>query len=416
MSKLDDDNYSMISNITNASSKRNNSLNYNYNRPQTDNRFKMLSQKEEDDDDVMNGDSNGRALPIKTVISNYDKKFIDYIVNMHSTLKKNDIDIDSIKNLSDMLEHLKKEQEHDYLDAMVKPEHTKGCKIPSVIPVPSSSFQLHQSTMITPNSAGHAAIMFNPYYLGNAGALSTFYVNNANSLGGVSSDNNFFPVNISQTIPAVYNEYRVVSASIIVKYVGRLDIVQGVIGGAIVFDQNVGATDYTSNVANSALAKYGNFNLAMDSFYSQENLTLNGIRELYFPLDSTFEQYLGCNNSKNGFAFMLYIYGGVPSSACYKIDIYINYECLPDSTFLNYLPVSSCTSGTERKQEAIQAVQQRPITDEAESRNRLRVNGSFWDNIKSVFGEILPSVPRLAAAFIPEMKGMASIYQAYKNK
>lgn len=395
---ITDDNKSVISSGMQIDQWKPDVSGYSYRRPNVDNRFKMLSEQESDETE---GGFRGRALPLSMQISNYDRKLLEYIINMHNVLRGDKIAVDDFANIVDALQHMKNEQEWDYLNALVHPEKAKGAKIPSTIPIPSSSFQLHNSIQVTTNASGNACIMFNPFYLGTAGTLSTLYVNNNAGLTGSASSNFFIPTNIGQTIPAVYNEYRAVSASIVVKYVGRLDIVQGVIGGAIVFDQNITANDYVAAAANANLAKYGDFNLAMDSFYTQENLTLNGIRELFFPLDNTFEQYTTCGTAKTGFGCMVYILGGVPSSPAYKVDIYVNYECLPDSAFLNYIPTNMCTSSPDRKQEAVKIVQQNPITDESAARTPLGGSESFWDRVKKTLGAFLPGVKDLAGSLLP---------------
>lgn len=378
---------------------------YNYNRPRIDNRFKMLSNPEDEEMEEPTG-----RITLGKQIANYDKKLIEYIISMHNILRSDKISVDDFSSVVEALGHMKDEQEWDYLNALVHPEKAKGCKIPSTIPVPSSSFQLHNSVQVTTNANGNAAIMFNPFYLATAGTNSTFYVNNNVGLTGSAPSNFFVATNIGQVIPAVYNEYRVVSASIVVKYVGRLDIVQGVIGGAIVFDQNITALDYSTLTANTGLGKYGDFNLAMDSFYTQENLTLNGMRELYFPLDSTFEQYTNCGTAKTGFGCMVYILGGVPSSPSYKVDIYVNYECLPDSQFLNYIPTNMCTSGVEKKSDAIRIVQRGPITDESAARAPNESVEPFWSRVKKTLGTYLPGVADLASVISPGfMKPLMSI-------
>lgn len=373
---------------------------YNYDRPKQDDRFKQLSESEAPT--LLNNDG---------MISNYDKKFLSYLVNMHNSLRGDRIDVDRINSLNEMLQHMKGEQSEEYLETLLHPETVKGTKIPSTIPVPSSSFQLHNSITVAPNALGHFAIVFNPFFLSGAGTNSSLWLNNNVGLTGSASSNFFTAVNVGETIPPVYNQYRLVSASIVIKYVGRLDIVQGVLGGAIIFDQNVNTGDYTVPAINANLAKYGDFNLAMDSYYTQENLTLNGLRELYFPLDVTFEEYTDIGTSKNGFAYVAYCYSGVPSTPSYKVDVYMNFECLADATFLNYIPASPCMIGTDRKSEAIQIVQQNPITDESESRIR-RNASSFWDKLKNNLGSILPSVASIASAFFPSLKSVMPVIQA----
>ncbi len=357
------------------------------------------------------GDSRSDQEEVKLTrqVLDYEKKFMDYLLGMHNALNKEQIIVDEVKSLSEILQHMKKEQTDNYYDALVRPESSKGSKIPSTIPVPSSSFQLHSQTLVTPNSNGNALIMFNPFYLATSSANpvpqtnSTFFVNNHSSLTGSGSPTagTTTAVAVGQWIPSVYNAYRLVSASIVVKYIGDLMSVKGVIGGAIVFDSNVVPTAIGS--ANTNLDKYGDFNLAMDSYYYQENLTLNGIRELYFPLDNTYEQYLTPGTSKNGFAFVVYIQDGVASVPNYKVDIFCNYEALPDSAYLNYIPQSACMQmDQQRKEEAVRAVQQQPITNsEIATRSYKQPDLSVWDKIKSTLGNVLPSIGTLATAFLP---------------
>ena len=393
---------------------------YNYNRPNVDNRFKVLSSSETLDDDMSDAPPS-RPLTLNKAIASYDRKLLEYIVTMHNILRSDYIKVDDFASVTDALLHYKSEQELEYLVTLVHPEKAKGSKIPSTIPVPSSSFQMHNSVTVTTNALGNACLVFNPFFLATSGTNSTFYVNNNAGLTGSSSSNFFTATNIGQTIPNVYNEYRLVSASIVVKYVGRLDIVQGVIGGAIVFDQNVGASDFSTNTINANLAKYGDFNLAMDAYYTQENVTLNGIRELFFPLDTTFEQYFPTGQTKTGFAQVIYILGAVPSSASYKVDIYCNFECLPDATFLNYIPTTlGAPCSAEKKQEAIAYVQKEPITSDS----RKTQPYGFWDNVKNRLGNLLPSVAQIATNYLgmavpglkPLMGVAGSLFQQQNNQ
>ena len=390
---------------------------YSYNRAQQDNRFKMLSEKQDDETEA---GLNGRRLPLKNVISNYDRKLLEYIVNLNNVLRADKISVDQFKDAVEAIKFNKHEQENEYLRALLYPERSKGAKIPSTIPVPSSSFQLRSSVTVSTNATGNAAIIFNPFHLEVTGSTtSTFYVNNNATLTGAASDNNFLPVNIGQTIPPVYNEYRLVSASIVVKYVGRLDIVQGVIGGSIIFDNSIIASNRTLPAANANLQKYGDFNIAMDSYYTQENLSLNGMRCLYFPIDVTYEQYYPVGTANTGFGFLIYILGGVPSSASYKVDIYCNFECLADPTFLNYLPSSMCScADSESKQEAIKTVQQQPITDDVSWRsNQQSSGGGFWDSLKNTFGSLLPGITEIVGTIYPAVKPVGiAMSQILNNK
>ena len=174
----------------------------------------------------------------------------------------------------------------------------------------------------------------------------------------------------------------------------------------------------TVNSYNDNLAKYGNFDLAMDSFYHQENLTLEGMRELYFPIDNSFEEYVrvadnsnlnyvisngGSNITlsadqdyyKSGFNWLIYTLGAPASSACLKIDIYCNFECLPNAEFLNYLPLSMSPYhiSSYEKNQIHKRIQGKPImkANEIEEENV----PSIWLKLKKKFGNSLPGIKQM---------------------
>lgn len=372
-------------------------------------------------------------------IDESDKQMLGYVARLYEALNGEKLDFTKINNAVDALQAYNSKNEYRYLNNLLHPEKCKGVKIPSAIPVPSCSFQLHNCITVRTNSLGNLAIMFNPFFLGklpdnlgdkipagqvnvtnrdqfynySAGYnfLTSFFINNHDSLVGNEPNGNWSNVNIGQLIPAVYDQYRLVSASVVVKYIGRLDNTSGVIGGSVIFDEttqiggrffeefqvNEGG-DYqrmVNNIVPEFLHKYGNFDLAMDAFYHQENLCLQGMRCLYFPVDPSYEDYTRLMNAnliqfsgqhgnfdtfkavsdenylKNGFNNFIYVMGAPANTACFKIDIYCNFECLPSSSFLNYLPLSMSTDfvSGEQKRRAALIVQQTPI-GKAEDENK----------------------------------------------
>lgn len=391
-------------------------------------------------------------------IDDFDKKMLSYLGRLYQGMTGEKMDFDTIKSSIDALQQYNSASEYKYLDNLLHPEKQKGIKIPSPIPVPSCSFQLHNSVTLSTNSMGNLAIVFNPFFLYNSsglqdipitypgvassyvsvtpGWLSSFYVNNSANLDGhtpTSGDSDWLPVNIGQGIPNVYDQYRLVSGSIVVKYIGRLDSVSGIIGGAIVFDEEkqVGYygklnTSDSSTLTHSTgpwLRKYANFDLAMDAFYHQENLCLEGVRELYFPIDNTFEEYMKLLKStymsavdrgsniygfhleadqdyyKSGFNQMIYVLGAPASQACFKVDIYLNFECLPNSEFLNYMPITPnnvCIDPYYKKQ-AIAETQRRSVTKANTDEVLPPAPPSIWERMKQKFGNALPGIANLIA-------------------
>ena len=394
-----------------------------------------------------------------------DVKIINLLNKMYKALNGDIINLHDVKNSIELLSKFNQKQEYCYLNNLLYPEKSKNVKIPSPIPVPSCAFQLHNCITLSTNSSGNIGVVFNPFFLssnmfyekiipsdisglpdvtGTFNYFTTLWVNNNDSLSGSAPDNGFRPFNIGQCIPPVYDQYRLVSASVVIKYIGRLDITSGVIGGAIVFDEDMhigggftetGGTNYVTN--NPNLAKYGNFDLAMDSFYHQENLTLEGIRELYFPIDNSYEEYFKLFNDvlptytkipgifsitaeddyyKSGFNFFIYTLGAPSNSACLKLDIYCNYECLPNAAFMNYLPISMTPYpvSPEEKRSANVIIQQKPImkVKEGEKDDYSSTPGIFNKMINK-FGGFIPSFKKMAnyglINSIPFFKGGLSL-------
>ena len=356
-------------------------------------------------------------------IDDYDKKMLAYLIELNNSLGRDTINIDQFEDVISALQYINTENQYDYLNSLLHPEKCKGVKIPSPIPVPSCAFQLHNSITLSTNSSGNFVFAFNPFFLCNStlygqefnmtnistgaesqcyfGYPTSFFFNNSDNLDGRTANvDGWTPIYIGQSIPNVYNQYRLVSASLIVKYIGRMDITSGVIGGAIVFDEGIypgynysSALPLPPNPSGiclplASLGKYTNFDLAYDSFYYQENQCVEGIREIYFPLDNTYEEYTkaasniqdfvkqvpSANNlfmmpgfqgmGKSGFQQLVYVMGAPVNSPCFKVDIYCNFETLPNAEFLNYMPISLSPKNIDQnvKKETMAIVQKSPIT------------------------------------------------------
>lgn len=405
----------------------------------------------------------------QVILDEYDKRMLNYLGRLYKGMMGEAMDFETIGNAIDALQQYNSTSEYKYLENLLYPEKQKGIKIPSPIPVPSCSFQLHNSVTLSTNNLGNLCIVFNPFFLYNSNGLNTikvnenevqpnaaiatptflssFFVNNSPNLAGNAASVNtvdWVPINIGQGIPNVYDQYRLVSGSIVVKYIGRLDSTSGVIGGAIVFDENrnIGwRGQITRNDAHMSgggtgewIKKYANFDLAMDSFYHQENLCLEGIRELYFPIDNTFEEYmktlstnyctLNMNDAnymscdlyadqdyyKSGFNQMIYVLGAPINSACFKVDVYLNFECLPNAEFLNYMPITPnniCIDPHYKKQ-AIAETQRNSIGKATETTKGNEGKPSIWKKLKEKFGNSLPNIGKLIAkgliTAIPSLK------------
>lgn len=289
----------------------------------------------------------------------------------------------------------KNTDELDYLNCLLYPEKMKGVKIPNVIPVPSCSFQIHSTLTVKTNDKGNLAIFFNPFFLcyhTNSdlpnGYRSSCWINNNDDLIGDADCNYFVACDMGQTIPPIYDQYRLVSGCLTAKYIGRVDEASGVIGGAILYDNYGYVGQGITNIPNAAtknpaIRRLGNFELARDSYYHQENTCLEGIKLLYFPVDNSYEEYVKimlnadtqtttdlipfCDNKsiyKTGFNQFIYITGAPPSSSCFKIDAYLNFEGLPNATYLSYIPlaISTYALSVSQKNKIYKQIQNNVIT------------------------------------------------------
>ena len=368
--------------------------------------------------------SKNTNLNFKKILDNNDMILITKLNGLRTSLNGDNVNVRSVRQQIRDISRFDQERNFDYLSNLLKPEKAKGCKIPSQIPIPSCSFQLHNAITLTTNSSGNIAFIMNPFFLASNTIvgqrlpnvegnytyvhkyLTSAWLNNSDTLTGAAADDNWSPVDFGQTIPPVYDQYRLVSASLVVKYIGRLDNVQGLVGGAILYADNsaiggqvqvassaTGAYDPAGNGTNTVtegLSQYGNFDLAQDSYYHSEKMTLEGVRELYFPLDNSFEEYMkvvdpssGLDGNttdagielvaandifKSGFNWFFYATNAPPSTSCFKLDIYCNFECLPNAKYLNYMPVSLTpfTVPPEEKKKAILMAQDRPIMKSGE--------------------------------------------------
>lgn len=407
---------------------------------------------------------NDMSDVLKDNLDNYDIVLVSKLNTLKDSLSGDRINVQSVRQQIKDISMYDQSQNFSYLSNLLHPEKEKGCKIPSQVPVPSCAFQLHNCVTVTTNTSGNLGVWFNPFFLANESVigskingldsgsnhgfvskyLTTLWINNNANLTGNADETHWTPVNINQVIPAVYDQYRLVSASMVVRYIGRLDAAQGVIGGSIIYDdidsvggpiQTGAAYDPTAaTVASgcSALAKYGNFDLAMDSFYHKSSSCLEGLRELYFPVDNSYEEYCkcvddgdvnaeavsgtnymylnqGCN--KGSFNWMFYALGCPPNSNCFKIDIYCNFETIPKAKYLNYMPISinPYSISTEEKKRLILAVQNNPILKGDEEGGDGILIPSLFMRMMHKFSGGMPGLDRLKSwGLINSVPGLKS--------
>lgn len=287
-------------------------------------------------------------------IQKYDRQLLSWLQAFYNAITREKVNMEEVTQLLDMVQQIKKEQVNNYLVDLLFPESAENSKIPNDFPMPTSSFQLHNQLAITTNASGNFSFMFNPFFLesGAAPTNSTFFLNTNVSLTGIASSNFYTSTDAGLTLPlSIYQKYRVVSAAIQVRYIYRLDAASGIFGGAVNFETVAPAA---ISAISAGLARYGNFNLIDDAYFTTRSNSLEGIRLLYVPYDPSVSQFTDLGTSKASSNFIVYGQGLPPSVQCVRVDYFINIEALCDPVFQNYVPTN--TGPRQSKDEVQQSI------------------------------------------------------------
>lgn len=339
------------------------------------------------------------------------------IKNLLNLLNANILDLGKIKYQMDLISQYKESENYDYLNCLLYPEKYTNVRFPSQVAVPSATFQLKNSLTISTNDVGCFLIKCNPFFLAQENAVGTSFIHHysysppsfislrhyvtrflsamnyidLSSFDGVNFRRymQWAPLNSNQIVANdLYDQYRLVSGSISIRYIGGLDDACGFLGGSILFrkDKELSCEMYFNTATNSDpeynyqpvstayQSFYGVkqeeclFKYLRDASYNKEVSCLDGIRMLYFPLDNSFSEFKKVinrdslfskvpvemgggmptelsvfsteNTYKTGFNWYLYGKDLPKNKNCLKLDLILNYECLLNSRFMNFVPIS----------------------------------------------------------------------------
>ena len=298
---------------------------------------------------------------------------------LKNSLDRDTINLEQLRREMKQISDLKEVEDYSYMKDLLDPFNRKGGKIPTDKPIPSCTFQIHNSITFRCNLLGNDFFGLNPFFLASSDMYAKeFYLGATKQYIGTSAGMYFIsstddmdgkregflnaaPTSFNVCIPNVYNKYRVVSAGLTLKYVGPLEAAQGVMGGGIAYQKsNYVGVKYGDNMAyrtnsstNPDLYKYTNFENIRQCVYFQENSCLEGLKMIYFPLDNSFNEFkkvwdgggikkaektpdYGTNYAQvqisddyfgNGFYWVGYIENGtyIGNSQVFRLDYYINY-------------------------------------------------------------------------------------------
>lgn len=328
---------------------------------------------------------------------------IQKLNNIKQKLNSDPIDLSALKKEFESFMQLKQKENYSYLEDLLDPINRKGVTLPSKIPTATCSFQLHNEFPFNLNTRGYYAILINPFFLTSIKAGDIIPYKNGDSprpekitelefvrppnqvwkvgdsyYGGAAENDPYVDAcdGMQFSIPPIYTSYRVVSACAQLSYTGNVTEAQGIVGGEINLQkfQGLSATIFyvfesgdkipLTSEAPAGISSVFPLKRMGQSIYSIENNVLEGVKMLYFPLDNSFTEFkpvMTANNvqckrgyrrvgtgrplitgpEQDGFNWIFYVAQGKPNDQnSYKIEYWINYECIPDSKFLNYIPIA----------------------------------------------------------------------------
>lgn len=266
-----------------------------------------------------------------------ESKFINGLGELKQSLDADVLQLRTIQRQVEQLSKFSEEENSEYLNNLLHPETRPGCKIPSRIPVPSTTFQLKTATTLTTNGKGCILLRINPWVLASEDAIGTRFeyvtLNNIPCWGFICSPitsvaGDFYPVldgvnetpiteliysvvDMGQIVPSgLFASFRIVSGSVKLKYIGPIERASGIIGGGITNKQingdamryynirkeaspsppdfNPSAASYNTMMQGSEFTDFNNVNHLV---YSYTGNVLNGVRMLYFPIDNKYDEF-----------------------------------------------------------------------------------------------------------------------------
>lgn len=269
---------------------------------------------------------------IQMISTRYDQDFYNMLGDLFINLTGEELDLKRTSDMIKILALLQRKQKKNYIKALLYPEKTKNARVPCKFPVSSHTIQQTDFMTITTNSLGNFQLEFNPQnFLSAVGTevyLNTDPTLNGNTMlaAGTYTAPNVLTNSFATTVN--FSAFRVVSACMIIQYVGNLQDQKGRLGGAIEFT--------ATSTSDPVLNQYSQFNNIDDKMFSQVVDTMDGIKICYFPKDYQDFNFVKVNTNpeanKLSSKVSLLAYGqGLPqSSPCVRVDFIKNLETIPN--------------------------------------------------------------------------------------
>lgn len=267
------------------------------------------------------------------LLRQFGKTFLLKLVHGYNALSKQVINLDEVDDVIELIIKMRQEITKSYLYSIIFPEKCRGMRIPTKFPIPSMTFYQKSHLTITPNSSGVWYLQWCPQTLltssFNTANQGNLLLNNSSTLTGGTADTtatNYTSVTIDRLQSAgMIQAYRLVSASLIISYVGSVDAHAGVLGGGVDISMTDSILPDTSASA---------FNVIDDKIWNLQASPYEGLRLIYFPKDYNDLNFIrpDVSSQSNGLSTVIrfLVYGqNMPAGASVRCDLVRNFEGLP---------------------------------------------------------------------------------------
>lgn len=268
-----------------------------------------------------------------------DRYLLTWVKELRATLDSDVIDLRRVLQIASNLRKFKDVQENVYLASLLDPFKNIDVRIPSSLPLPTTSFRLRSSYTCTTNALGNFAFVFNPYQLNSVGGSTGFLFNNNSSLSGTATSAAFIGVDIGQALPAdFYTRYRLVTAGVrLVPTVSDLSSSGVFIGGVAYDDQEYSIAPGSPDLSASQYAFFSR----IDNCYYKAVVPARdtkGYMLRYIPPDDSYSDFQNVGDVKSGFAFLGYGTGLPVSTSVCRLELVMSFESQVDVIYSDYIP------------------------------------------------------------------------------
>lgn len=215
----------------------------------------------------------------------------------------------------------------DYRLSLLHPFIHTNAKVPSELPIPSTTASLKYNFSLRPNATGKFLIVLDPF----TNVISTCVLD---SLTGSDIVTPVFTNTVCDHNSSIIDMWRLVSCELKVTYTGQIQQLSGFMTGTV-----------TSNLNASDNKDFMNFTSIEDIAEKLTVTPIEGIRLVYIPRDPAMLDFQKSSDySATGVAncvrkHLMIIYGdALPNVTCLRIDYVRNIEYVSRTSIREYIP------------------------------------------------------------------------------